>query len=222
MRVLADKQFYFNASFTVQEKVWPDQRLQLTSFDQLLYNWWTKWDMLDVYMILYCFIMCMFMLVWLQCTPHAMSSVSAVSWCDFCDLSDICANAVAILTVSEALLSECWSSCSPEMLQLHQTNAKTHWGMQMVSDLFAHHDSFTGRQWDLNLDEADGSGRHEVKINNTNIEAQANTSDAVGTFWGLSWLVAKILSVITGVLDHNWMQNIALTLIDCIKITLNY
>lgn len=46
-----------------------------------------------------------------------------------------------------------------------------------------------------------------MKINNINIEAQANTSDAVGEFWGLFWFVAKILSVITGVLDHNRMQN---------------
>ncbi len=57
-----------------------------------------------------------------------------------------------------------------------------------------------------------------MKINNINIGAQTNTSDAVGEFWGLFWLVAKILSVILGhgcVRDHNWMQNIALKLIDC-------
>ncbi|RXN28282.1 microphthalmia-associated transcription factor [Labeo rohita] len=51
---------------------------------------------------------------------------------------------------------------------------------QPLKNRLFHHDSLLiGRRCDPNLDEADGSGRHEVKINIINIEVQANTSDAV-------------------------------------------
>lgn len=49
-----------------------------------------------------------------------------------------------------------------------------------------------------------------MKINNINLEVQANTTDAVHEFWGLFWFVSKILSIISGVLDHSMMQNFTL------------